>query len=131
MRVSPPGASRSGSTWKTALEGAERILSADSPLGALHAIAAFTCNLQKCKRGRKHFARGLAQLFGDGPVAERDAVRDLVLHADALFVLHDFDEARDDRGVVLREHRRDGVEARGLVHVLEEGLDCGVDLRCL
>ena len=36
---------------EAALEGAERILSADSPLAALHAIAAFTCNLQKCKRG--------------------------------------------------------------------------------
>ncbi len=36
---------------EAALEGAERILSADSPLAALGAIAAFTCNLQKCKRG--------------------------------------------------------------------------------
>src|ERR1022692_4374366 len=36
---------------EAALEGAERILSAGSPLSALRAIAAFTCNLQKCKRG--------------------------------------------------------------------------------
>jgi ATP-dependent exoDNAse (exonuclease V) beta subunit len=36
---------------EAALEGAERILSADSPLAALRAIAAFACNLQKCKRG--------------------------------------------------------------------------------
>jgi ATP-dependent helicase/nuclease subunit A len=36
---------------EAALEGVERILSADSPLAALRAIAAFTCNLQKCKRG--------------------------------------------------------------------------------
>jgi ATP-dependent helicase/nuclease subunit A len=36
---------------ESALEGAERILSAESPLTALHAIAAFTCNLTKCKRG--------------------------------------------------------------------------------
>jgi ATP-dependent exoDNAse (exonuclease V) beta subunit len=36
---------------EAALEGAERILSADSPLAALRAIAAFTCNLRKCKRG--------------------------------------------------------------------------------
>jgi ATP-dependent helicase/nuclease subunit A len=36
---------------EVALEGAERILSADNTLSALRAIAAFTCNLQKCKRG--------------------------------------------------------------------------------
>ncbi len=40
---------------ETALEGAERILSADSPLGALHGIAAFACNLQKCKRGNNAY----------------------------------------------------------------------------
>ncbi len=40
---------------ETALEGAERILSADSPLGALQAIAAFACNLQKCKRGNNAY----------------------------------------------------------------------------
>ena len=36
---------------EAALEGAERILTADSPLAALRAIAAFTCNLQRRKRG--------------------------------------------------------------------------------
>src|ERR1035441_7057899 len=36
---------------ESALEGAERILSADSPQSRLHAIAAFTCNLRMCKRG--------------------------------------------------------------------------------
>jgi ATP-dependent helicase/nuclease subunit A len=36
---------------EAALEGAERILSADSPLAALRAVAEFPCNLQKCKRG--------------------------------------------------------------------------------
>ena len=40
---------------ETALEGAERILTADSPLAALHAIAAFACNLQKCKRGNNAY----------------------------------------------------------------------------
>jgi ATP-dependent exoDNAse (exonuclease V) beta subunit len=40
---------------EAALEGAERILSADSPLAALRAIAAFTCNLQKCKRGNRAY----------------------------------------------------------------------------
>ena len=47
------------STWsdaqkehlEAALEGAERILSADSPLEALRAIAVFSCNLRMCKRG--------------------------------------------------------------------------------
>ncbi|MEO8595725.1 MAG: UvrD-helicase domain-containing protein [Candidatus Solibacter sp.] len=34
-----------------AIEGAERVLSADTPLAALRAIAAFQCNLQKVKRG--------------------------------------------------------------------------------
>ncbi len=51
------------STWsygqkeqlEAALEGAERILSADSPLAALRAIGAFTCNLQKCKRGNNAY----------------------------------------------------------------------------
>ena len=38
-----------------ALEGAERILTADSPLAALRAIAAFACNLQKCKRGNNAY----------------------------------------------------------------------------
>ena len=42
---------------EAALEGAERILSAESPLAALHAIAAFTCNLTKCKRGNNAYAR--------------------------------------------------------------------------
>ena len=36
---------------KCALEGAERIVSAPGSLEALHAIEAFSCNLQKCKRG--------------------------------------------------------------------------------
>ena len=40
---------------ETALEGAERILGADSPLAALRATAAFTCNLQKCKRGNNAY----------------------------------------------------------------------------
>src|SRR5436190_420431 len=34
-----------------ALEGAERIVTADGPLRALEAIESFTCNLTKCKRG--------------------------------------------------------------------------------
>ena len=38
-----------------ALEGAERILTADSPLAALRAIGAFACNLQKCKRGNNAY----------------------------------------------------------------------------
>src|SRR5665811_2202239 len=38
---------------EAALEGAERILSAHSPLAALRATSAFTCNLTKCKRGSK------------------------------------------------------------------------------
>ena len=40
---------------EAALEGAERILGADSPLAALRATAAFTCNLQKCKRGNNAY----------------------------------------------------------------------------
>jgi ATP-dependent exoDNAse (exonuclease V) beta subunit len=40
---------------EAALEGAERILSADSPLAALRAIEAFTCNLTKCKRGNNAY----------------------------------------------------------------------------
>ncbi len=40
---------------EAALESAERILSADSPLAALRAIAAFACNLQKCKRGNNAY----------------------------------------------------------------------------
>ena len=40
---------------EAALEGAERILSAESPLASLHAIAAFTCNLTKCKRGNNAY----------------------------------------------------------------------------
>ena len=36
---------------EAALEAAERVLSADNPLAALRAIAAFTCSLKKCKRG--------------------------------------------------------------------------------
>ncbi len=36
---------------EAALEGAERILTADSPLAALRAVAAFDCKLNKCKRG--------------------------------------------------------------------------------
>ena len=36
---------------EAALEAAERLLSAHSPLAALRAIAAFTCSLKKCKRG--------------------------------------------------------------------------------
>jgi ATP-dependent exoDNAse (exonuclease V) beta subunit len=51
------------STWnfaqkehlEAALEGAERILSAPSPLAALQAVAAFACNLQKCKRGNNAY----------------------------------------------------------------------------
>jgi ATP-dependent exoDNAse (exonuclease V) beta subunit len=35
------------------LEGAERIVSAETPLRALRAIANFECNLTKCKRGTK------------------------------------------------------------------------------
>ena len=38
-------------TRDAALEGAERIVHAAGPLEALHAIEAFACNLQKCKRG--------------------------------------------------------------------------------
>ncbi len=41
---------------EAALEGAERILSAESPLASLHAIAAFTCNLTKCKRGNNAYS---------------------------------------------------------------------------
>jgi ATP-dependent helicase/nuclease subunit A len=40
---------------EAALEAAERVLSAESPLTALHAIAAFTCNLTKCKRGNNAY----------------------------------------------------------------------------
>jgi ATP-dependent exoDNAse (exonuclease V) beta subunit len=40
-----------------AVEGAQRIVSAASPLEALHAIEAFSCNLTKCKHGSA--ARGL------------------------------------------------------------------------
>ena len=40
---------------EAALEGAERILSAASPLAALGAIAAFSCNLTKCKRGNNAY----------------------------------------------------------------------------
>jgi ATP-dependent exoDNAse (exonuclease V) beta subunit len=40
---------------EAALEGAERILSAESALASLHAIAAFTCNLTKCKRGNNAY----------------------------------------------------------------------------
>ena len=40
---------------EAALEGAERILSAESPLASLHAIASFTCNLTKCKRGNNAY----------------------------------------------------------------------------
>ena len=36
---------------EAAIEGAERILTAANPLAALRAVAAFECNLQKCKRG--------------------------------------------------------------------------------
>jgi ATP-dependent exoDNAse (exonuclease V) beta subunit len=36
---------------EAAIEGAERIVSAASARGALEGIAAFACNLQKCKRG--------------------------------------------------------------------------------
>jgi ATP-dependent exoDNAse (exonuclease V) beta subunit len=36
---------------EAALEGAERIVSAESPLEALRAVAKFSCNLTKCKRG--------------------------------------------------------------------------------
>ncbi|HEY1494488.1 MAG TPA: UvrD-helicase domain-containing protein [Candidatus Solibacter sp.] len=47
------------STWnyqqkehlESALEGAERIVSAENPIEALRAIAKFSCNLTKCKRG--------------------------------------------------------------------------------
>jgi ATP-dependent helicase/nuclease subunit A len=40
---------------ESALEGGERILSAENPLASLHAIAAFTCNLTKCKRGNNAY----------------------------------------------------------------------------
>uniref|UniRef100_Q027B7 DNA 3'-5' helicase n=1 Tax=Solibacter usitatus (strain Ellin6076) TaxID=234267 RepID=Q027B7_SOLUE len=36
---------------ETALEGAERIVGAESPIEALRAIERFSCNLTKCKRG--------------------------------------------------------------------------------
>jgi ATP-dependent helicase/nuclease subunit A len=41
---------------EAALEGAQRILSAQSPLAALCAIDAFDCNLQKCKRGNTAYS---------------------------------------------------------------------------
>jgi ATP-dependent helicase/nuclease subunit A len=40
---------------EAALEGAERILSAATPLAALRAIASFACNLTKCKRGNNAY----------------------------------------------------------------------------
>jgi len=43
--------------FECAVEGAQRIVSAASPLEALHAIEAFSCNLTKCKHGSA--ARGL------------------------------------------------------------------------
>src|SRR5260370_3769100 len=43
--------------FECAVEGAQRIVSAASPLEALHAIEAFSCNLTKCKHGS--VARGL------------------------------------------------------------------------
>src|ERR1022692_1330234 len=54
---------------EAALEGAERILSADSPLETLRAIAAFTCNLQKCKRGTNAY-RLVADMRGQIEAAE-------------------------------------------------------------
>src|ERR1035438_2449421 len=52
-----------------ALEGAERILSADSPLSRLHAIAAFTCNLRMCKRGTSAY-RLVTEMRGQIEAAE-------------------------------------------------------------
>jgi ATP-dependent exoDNAse (exonuclease V) beta subunit len=40
---------------EAALESAERILSAATPLAALRAIASFACNLTKCKRGNNAY----------------------------------------------------------------------------
>jgi ATP-dependent exoDNAse (exonuclease V) beta subunit len=40
---------------EAALEGAERILSAHSPLAALRATSAFTCDLRKCRRGNNAY----------------------------------------------------------------------------
>jgi ATP-dependent exoDNAse (exonuclease V) beta subunit len=52
-----------GSTWRydqkqhfeAALEGAERIVAADTPLAALQAVEAFECNLTKCKKGNNAY----------------------------------------------------------------------------
>ena len=64
---------------EAALEGAERILSADSPLSALRAIAAFTCNLQKCKRG--NHAYDLLKHMKDVQIKEAEYAQITALYA--------------------------------------------------
>ena len=54
------GASPSGSNLDAVLEGAERIVTAASPLDALRAVEGFTPNLRKCKCGTAAYDAGEA-----------------------------------------------------------------------
>ena len=66
---------------------------------------------------------GVAQLGGDDPLAEGQALGHLVLHPDRLLGLEQLHQRGEALDVVLRERGLHGVEADGLVHVLEEGGD--------
>ena len=124
-----------GSSWRydqkqqfeSAMEGAERIVAADTPLAALHAIEGFSCNLQKCKRGnntynllsrmREQIKESVHALISEHYAPERELLLEIMRRFDGIYrarkraaALLDFNDLEEFAARLL-EHNTD-VQAR-------------------